>query len=576
MMSPNDNPFAKLMSGFDPAQLMQQMSQAWGMSLPTPPVSTALPNSKEAGWSWFTQIPPDAWLALAQAHQARLMGAWQALQTEQSEPAQDKRFAHEAFQKQPYFRWLKTQHELLNQHLTEAVAAAKLDNKEAVRAKFFVKQFIDSVAPTNSLLGNPGALEAAFESKGESLKKGFDNLQADIAKKRIAMTDESAFTVGINVAVTEGAVVYRNPLIELIQYTPTTKKVFAKPLLIVPPCINKFYILDMQPENSFVRHAVEQGHTVFIISWRNIPEELGGLGWEDYLSAGVLQAIEACKTISKQTQINTLGFCVGGTILSCSLAVLAARGDDSVASATSLTTLLDFQEPGEIGAYLSETSLGAREQALLGGQRLPGSELAEAFASLRANDLVWSFVINNYLHGKSPRAFDLLYWNSDSTNLPGPMYVYYLKQFYFANQLCKPNALNMLGEDIDLASITCPKFVVATREDHIVPWRSAFSSAQLFADDELTFVLGGSGHIAGIVNPPAKKQRGYHTVDFTIAPEADDWEAQATAHEGSWWTPWYAWLAPLSGKQVAARAVGNHPDYPALGAAPGTYVLEKA
>ncbi|MEN9558867.1 MAG: hypothetical protein RLZZ502_78, partial [Pseudomonadota bacterium] len=434
-----------------------------------------------------------------------------------------------------------------------------------------------SMAPTNSIWGNPAALKEAIDSKGESLKQGFALLQKDMAQKRISMSDDEAFEVGKNLAVTSGAVVYRNPLIELIQYSPTSKKVYQTPLLIVPPCINKFYILDMQPENSFVRHAVEQGHTVFIVSWRNIPAELGKLTWDDYLASGVLQAIDVVKSITAQKQINALGFCVGGTLLAAALAVLAAREQDSsVASATFLTTLLDFSEPGEIGAYLSENMLKAREQGLMNGERLRGQELADVFASLRANDLVWSFVVNSYLQGKKPKAFDLLYWNGDSTNLPGPMYVYYLRHFYLQNLLCQPNKLKMLGEDIDLAMLAMPKYVVASREDHIVPWKSAFASAQSFGDDTLTFVVGGSGHIAGIVNPPAKKARGYVTGDFAASPEAEGWEAETTQHEGSWWPHWYEWLAQHSGKQVAARVPGAQEKFPVLCAAPGTYVLEKS
>jgi polyhydroxyalkanoate synthase len=351
--------------------------------------------------------------------------------------------------------------------------------------------------------------------------------------------------------------------------------VHQRPLLIVPPCINKFYILDLKPENSFVAHAVAQGFDVYLVSWRNVSEALKTLTWEDYLEEGVLTAIDEVRAHADVETINTLGFCVGGTILSCALGVLAARGelDDFVESATYLTTLLDFSEPGDIKAYLGESTYQMRAQQFGEGGKdglMKGSELAQSFASLRANDLIWNYVVNNYLKGQDPPAFDLLYWNGDSTNLPGPMYLYYLRNFYLDNKLLEAGALEMLGEPIDLSLVDVPSYVYCSREDHIVPWKSAYASAELWGG-EVEFVVGASGHIAGVINPPGPKKRSYWTGTWP-APDADAWDAKAKETAGSWWPHWYNWLAKHSGKRVAARKVEKS----TLGAAPGTYVLEKA
>ena len=388
------------------------------------------------------------------------------------------------------------------------------------------------------------------------------------------MSDARAFAVGRNLAVTPGDVVFRNELIELIQYAPTTAKVHRRPLLIVPPCINKYYILDLQPEDSFVRWAVAQGHTVFMISWRNIPPEQGRLTWDDYLEHGVLTALAQAKAIGATATVNALGFCVGGTLLASALAVLAARHDHSVESATFFTTMLDFADPGEIGVYVSREYLQAREPMLLAGERVHGGELAGAFASLRANDLVWNYVVKNYLKGETPPAFDLLHWNGDSANLPGPMYVYYLRNLYLDNKLIVPGALTMLGERIDLGRITMPAYVYASRDDHIVPWRSGYRTTALLGG-EPTFVLGASGHIAGVINPPAKQRRNHWTNEL-LTDDPDDWLARATSHPGSWWPHWGAWLSAHAGALRQAPRASGDAEHPPLDAAPGRYVLESA
>jgi len=485
----------------------------------------------------------------------------------------DRRFAAAAWREQPYFAYLRQAYLLYAEYLTELVELANLPPPEQQRLRFAMRQYLDAVAPSNFPATNPEVLDRAIKTEGASFVHGFQNLVEDTRKGRITMTDESAFEVGRNLAVTPGSVVYRNELIELIQYDATTPTVYGRPLVIVPPCINKYYILDLTPQNSFVRHAVDQGHTTFMISWRNIPAELGGLTWDDYLDKGVLAAFEAARAITRSRTLNALGFCVGGTLLACALGVLAARKDDRVASATFLTTMLDFADPGDVGVYISPEALAAREPALCAGARLPGSELATAFASLRANELIWHYVVNNYLKGRTPPAFDLLYWNADSANLAGPMYAYYVKEMYIGNRLREPGALTMLGEPIDLARIRMPAYVYASRDDHIVPWRSAYRTTGLFGGD-LTFVLGASGHIAGVVNPPMPVKRNYW-VNELVTDDPDDWLGRAGEVPGSWWTHWDPWLAAHGlRRRKAPSAVGNA-DYPPLMPAPGSYVVEK-
>ncbi|MEP6998164.1 MAG: class I poly(R)-hydroxyalkanoic acid synthase, partial [Betaproteobacteria bacterium] len=438
---------------------------------------------------------------------------------------------------------------------------------------FLAQQYVDAISPSNFLATNPEALQRAFATGGASIAQGLSNLVADAQRGRIAMTDESAFEVGRNLATTPGSVVFRNPLIELIQYAPTTRNVAKRPLLIVPPCINKYYILDLQPDNSFVRYAIAQGHTVFMISWRNIPPELGGLGWDDYLEQGVLTAVDVVRDIAGSKTINALGFCVGGTLLACALAVATARRETPVASATFLATMLDFADPGDIGVYVSREVLAARMPTLCGGGRIQGSELASAFASLRPNELVWNYVVGNYLKGQKPPAFDLLYWNGDSANLPGPMYVEYLRNMYLDNKLREPGALTMCGQRIDLGRVAMPSYILATREDHIVPWRTAYRSVGLLGGD-LTFVLGASGHIAGVINPAAKNRRNYWTNEL-LTDDPADWVARAQTRPGSWWPHWTAWLHRYAGgTRPAPKDAGNEKHRP-LAPAPGTYVTER-
>ncbi|HEX8009927.1 MAG TPA: class I poly(R)-hydroxyalkanoic acid synthase [Casimicrobiaceae bacterium] len=485
----------------------------------------------------------------------------------------DRRFGAGAWREEPYFAWLKDAYLLYAEYVRELAELAQCDPAAKRRIRFLARQYADAIAPSNFLATNPDALRQAIESGGASVAQGLTNLIGDAQRGRITMTDESAFEVGRNLAVTPGSVVFRNDLIELIQYAPTTAEVYKRPLLIVPPCINKYYILDLAPENSFVRYAAAAGHTVFMISWRNIPPELGHLTWDDYLEQGVLAAIEVAREISGSRVVNALGFCVGGTLLACALAVLAARAEVVVASLTLLTAMLDFADPGDIGVYVSREYLAAREPVLLSGGRVHGSELTSAFASLRPNELVWNYVVSNYLKGRTPPAFDLLYWNSDSANLPGPMYAYYLRNMYLDNRLREPGALTMCGEAVDLSRVSMPTYVYASREDHIVPWRTAYRTIELLGGD-VGFVLGASGHIAGVVNPPEKNKRNYWT-NGLLTDDPDDWLARAQSHSGSWWPHWAAWLAEHAGtRRLAPRHPGNARHRP-LAPAPGTYVRER-
>ena len=523
-----------------------------------------------------TWIEPAAAAALTEKFKLKLDALWlqimQGAPQDATKPHRDRRFATREWQEQPYFALLKGAYLLYAEYLRELAQLAEADDASKKRLEFIVRQYIDAIAPSNFLATNPDAIKLALESGGASLAQGLSNLAADAQRGRIAMTDESAFQVGVNLAVTPGSVIFRNDLIELIQYAPTTKQVFRRPLVIIPPCINKYYILDLQPDNSFVRYAVDQGHTVFMVSWRSIPPDLGALGWDDYLEDGVLTAIDQARDITASKTVNVLGFCVGGTLLACALAVLAARHANPVTSVTFLTTMLDFSDPGDIGVYISRDALAAREPMLRSGGRVQGSELASAFASLRANELVWNYVVGNYLKGQTPPAFDLLYWNGDSANLPGPMYLDYVTGMYLDNRLREPGALTMCGQKIDLGRITMPAYIYASREDHIVPWHSAYRTVGLLGGDP-TFVLGASGHIAGVINPASKNRRNYWTNEL-LTDDADDWLARAESRPGSWWQHWAAWLAEYGGAYHPAPAKQGNPRHPPLGAAPGRYVVE--
>ena len=490
-----------------------------------------------------------------------------------SAPPGDRRFAAAQWRDNPYFDYLRQSYLLASEFVEELIEASDLEARAKERMRFAARQWIDALSPANFAATNPQFAEHALQSRGESITRGLANLLGDVQKGRISQTDEAAYEVGRNLATSAGAVIYENELIQLIQYSAATPQVSARPLVMVPPCINKYYILDLQPENSLVRFALESGQAVFMISWRNIGPELGHLTWDDYLEKGVFQALRVAREVTGADKVNALGFCVGGTLLGAALAVLAAKRQDVVASATFLTSMLDFSEAGPLGVYIDEQSVAAREAAIANGGVMPGKELDFVFSSLRANDLVWPYVVHNYLLGQRPPAFDLLHWNSDGANLPGPMFCYYLRNTYLENRLRESGALVNCGERVDLAKVTVPAFVFSTREDHIVPWRSAYRTVNLLRG-ERTFVLGASGHIAGVVNPPSRKRRS-HWVNEALPQDPGSWLAEAREEAGSWWPRWMAWLARHAGGTRAAPASCGNAQYRAIEPAPGRYVKQR-
>jgi len=493
----------------------------------------------------------------------------------------DRRFAASEWAASPANAYLAEMYLLNARTLLGMVESLQADEKTRSRVRFAVLQWIDAASPSNFLALNPEAQKKAIETRGESLADGMRHLWDDLQRGHLSQTDESAFEVGRNVATTEGWVVFENEFFQLLEYKPLTPKVYERPLLIVPPCINKFYILDLQPENSLIRHAVGEGHRVFVVSWKNAGDEIAKRTWDDYIEQATIKAIGLAQEISGSEQINTLGFCIGGTILATALAVLEARGERPAASMTLLTAFLDFTYTGILDIFVDEGSTRMREMTIGaesagGGSLLKGQELATTFSFLRPNDLVWNYVVGNYLKGETPPPFDLLYWNSDGTNLPGPMYCWYLRNTYLENKLKEPGALTVCGEKIDLSKISAPAYLYASREDHIVPWQGAYRTTAVLKGKR-RFVLGASGHIAGVINPPLKKKRS-HWIGKTAAlpanPEA--WLAQAEEHPGSWWTDWSDWLRPFGGKQVAAPKAPGNRKWKAIEPAPGRYVKEKA
>nr|WP_230411944.1 class I poly(R)-hydroxyalkanoic acid synthase [Denitromonas iodatirespirans] len=490
-------------------------------------------------------------------------------------PRGDRRFSSEAWQESPMYDYLRQAYLLNAEYLNQVADALPVaDGRAKARLQFLTRQYVDALAPSNFAATNPEFIKKALETKGESISAGIQNLLADMEKGRISMTDDEAFEVGRNLATTPGTVIYENALMQLIQYSPLTDKVATNPLLIVPPCINKFYIMDLQPHNSLVRFIVEQGFTVFLVSWRNPKGDLAHASWDDYLEQGPLAALDVVRQVTGVKKPNVLGFCVGGTLLTSALAVARGRGEDPVESLTLMTTLLDFADAGELGCLVDETSVAAREATIGKGGLLPGQELANVFSALRANDLVWQYVVGNYLKGDKPAAFDLLYWNSDSTNLPGPFLSWYLRNMYLENNLRVPGRLKMLGVKVDLGKVDVPAYLLAAREDHIVPWQSAYLARKLLGG-ETTFVLGASGHIAGAINPASKNRRSFWTGDGqSAAPE--EWLEGAEEQPGSWWLHWIEWLKKRGGKTIAARGRLGNATYQAIEPAPGRYVKEKS
>jgi len=556
----------------DPTRWLTDLLESGHLRWPAPDVS-AVTKAMTAATEPWTKAVGDL-TKLQWETFSTLTKGWAAmLPTAAAEPIADRRFADEAWTKDPRYAAVARTYLAQTEQLRKALDAAPLDERTKAQWGFALGQVMDALSPANMLATNPEAIQLALESGGKSLVEGMRLYTEDLARGHIAMTDESAFEVGRNVATTPGTVVLQNELMQLIQYTPTTARVYKRPLVIVPPSINKYYILDLQPANSFVAHAVAEGHQVFLVSWRNMGAEQGKLTWDDYLEHGVLTAIDAALAITKADKANTLGFCIGGTLLASALAARAARGEHNAASMTLLTSMLDFSDTGDIGLLVTPEGVLAREAAVGKGGVVKGSEMAQVFAALRSNDLIWPYVVNGYLKGKPPPAFDLLYWNSDGTNLPGPMFCWYLRNTYLENKMREPGGTTALGEPVDLATIDVPTFVYASKEDHIVPWKTAYESTQLVGGD-VVFVLGASGHIAGVINPPAKNKRNYWKGDLDADPER--WFEAAEKVPGSWWPAWYAWLAPHGGTKVNARKTPGNAEFTAVEPAPGSYVKAKA
>ncbi|MCW0210659.1 Poly(3-hydroxyalkanoate) polymerase subunit PhaC [Achromobacter veterisilvae] len=500
-------------------------------------------------------------------------------------PPPDRRFAGEAWAANHSHLLLAHTYLLSARAMSRMVDAAQVSEPMRDRLRFSIMQWVDALSPSNFLALNPDAQQSIVESAGRALNEGLANLLGDVKKGRITQTDESQFEIGRNVAVTPGEVVYENALFQLIQYAPSTAAVHERPLVIVPPNINKFYILDLQPENSFVRHAVDQGFTVFLVSWRNpVASDTDGVDratWSDYLDNAVLQALRVASDIARQPQVNALGFCVGGTMLASALALAEARGEHPVASLTLLTSLLDFHDTGVLNVFVDEAHALLRDHQLGSGGLMPGRELATTFSFLRPNELVWNYVVGNYLKGQKPPAFDLLFWNGDSTNLPGPFFSWYFRNTYLENNLKVPGRAQAAGVPLDLTRLEMPAYIFGSREDHIVPWVSAYASTQVLRGPQ-RFVLGASGHIAGVVNPPAKKRRSYWVADELersgqhLPGDPNTWFAQAAEKPGSWWPDWAAWLAGHSGKQVKARTKLGNARHRPIEPAPGRYVKVRA
>ena len=486
----------------------------------------------------------------------------------------DKRFKDESWREQPYYDLLKQSYLLGSRQLHEFVDRAQVDDKTKLQLRFYARQFIDAMSPSNFPATNPEVIRKAIETRSASLTDGMKNLIDDLQKGRITRVDESAFEVGRNLATTPGMVVFENELIQLIQYAPQTSGVEKTPLLFVPPCINKYYLLDLGQGNSLVEYAVAQGHQVFLISWRSAVAETGHLTWDDYLEMGPLKAVDVVLDITGAERTHALGFCVGGTILSCAAGVLAARQHDKLATITLLTTMLDFSDTGEIGLLIDAGSVALREATIGKGGILPGKELAFTFGTLRANDLIWRYVVDSYLKGATPDAFDLLFWDSDSVSLPGPMYCWYTRNTYLENNIKVPGKTTQCGVPIDLSKVKQPLYLLASREDHIVPWKTAYGSKDLIGKD-VRFVLAASGHVAGVINPPARNKRS-HWLNDDLAADPHNWLENAKETLGSWWPDWDAWMKRHSnGKISAPNLMGNSQYFP-IEPAPGRYVKEKS
>jgi len=516
-------------------------------------------------------LQADLWRSASEAWTAALRRLWLGPEADAGAPA-DKRFASAAWQANPAYRTLRDAYLLASDWLLKHAEAEEMDPRTRQRLLFHLRQFTDAVSPALLFASNPAAIQRAVETGGASLVDGMRHLMDDLAAGRLSMVDETAFAPGRNLALTPGKVVLRNALCELIQYAPTTEQVHAKPLLILPPWINKYYILDLQPKNSLVRHLVAQGFTVFVVSWKNPDASMEEIGFEDYMRLGILETSDAAREIAGSRTLNVMGYCIGGTLLAMTLAWLAKTGDARFDAATFIVSLQDFSRVGDSAVFMGEPEVELIEQQMMARGYLDAREMSNMFNLLRANDLIWSNVVNNYLMGQRPAAFDLLYWNADGTRMTRAAHSWYLRHTYVENRLIQPGGVTLAGEPLELKDIRIPVYAVGAERDHIVPWDAAWRITQL-AGGEVRYILANSGHIAGIINPPGGK--GYYFTgpeDGAADPEA--WRKAAQRHEGSWWTDWTGWLAARSGPRGKRPGMGSK-RHPPLADAPGTYVLEK-
>ncbi len=554
------NPYSSVLP-IDPAEVTRSFQQLWTAAFANPGV--AWTNYQE-----FLRQSSQLMVATALKFWGRPQDAQPIIEPEKG----DKRFSAPDWQENPAFDALKQSYLLVATTLLKTFSEAQgLDEKQQHKVVFYLRQFLDAISPSNYTFTNPQVLHETMTSGGQNLVKGMGNLLRDMKNGQIKITDTEAFQPGRNLAITPGKVVYRNKLMELIQYTPTTEKVYAIPVLFVPHWINKYYILDLQPHNSLIKFLVDQGFTVFIISWKNPDASMEETTFDDYLTLGPLEALRVMKEITNSPNVNAVGYCIGGTLLSMVLSYLVARNDKTVNSATFFVSLLDFSEVGDTSVFIDEPQLAYMEGKMMERGYLDSRSMATMFNMLRANDLIWSNVVNNYLLGKEPPAFDLLYWNNDGTRMTRAAHSFYLRNTYLENNLIKPDKIVLKGVPIDLSRIQQDVYAVGAQQDHIVPWKSAWEISRLVRSP-VRFVLGGSGHIAGVINPP-KKGKGYWASEEP-AETADEWFEKAKQYEGSWWPDWAKWLQARSGDLVAQPTMGNM-KYPPITAAPGTYVLEK-
>jgi len=529
---------------------------------------------------------PEKFWALQTEYWQKSLTLWQESQKKWSGEAatpvitpdkSDRRFKADEWNENALFDFIKQSYLLTCEWAERSVQDTEtLTEDQKEKLTFASKLFTSALSPTNFALTNPEVIKETINSGGDNLLRGLENLIEDLGRGSIRTTDDTAFTLGENIATTEGAVIHRNDLMELIQYKPTTQTVHKRPLLIIPPWINKYYILDLRPDNSFIKWAVEQGHTVFVISWVNPDKKLAQKRFEDYMREGVITALDQIKSITGEPDCNAIGYCLGGTLLNITLAYLAAhKQENRIKSATFFTTLTDFEHAGDMKLFMSDEQIDLMDKQMAESGVLEGKSLQQTFSLLRSNDLIWSFVVNNYLMGKEPFPFDLLYWNNDSTNMPAAMHSFYLRKLYRDNLLAKPGGITMDGTPIDLTAIKTPAYFLSTREDHIAPWRATYKGAQNLGGpkgDNITFTLAASGHIAGVVNPPAKNKYCFWSNSKT-PKDPETWLSSSTETEGSWWPHWQEWITPHLGGEVKPRKILKKAT---LAAAPGEYVRVKS